>query len=399
VRTHPSSEVVAAVVNEYLAPTECFQLIDVGASGGIAPYWSAFGQRLRAVGFDPIAVETAGRAPATTGNPHVTYETAFVGSRNFERLFPVSERQIRVDPYTRTSAARAQVISATRRGEHSFEAARLADRRIVLDEYFGEHEELDFLKIDTDGSDLEVLLGAERILRSGQVLGLLVETQFQGWAHEYSNTFANIDRHLQARGFALYELDNKRYTRAALPGLFKHSKAAQTHSGQLLWADALYFRDLAHSHYEQLYGYQITRERLLKLVALFDLFELADCAAELLIARPDLTTAEERARLLNLLVKSAGFEGAYETHLERFENDPSAFLLRHQPASIVDPIAPSTDQGLSARRQIEDLMQQLETCQRKYRVCRERLDTYKTKLEVYKDKLARSTVHAKRTAS
>ena len=396
-RTFPESEVVTAIVQEYLDPKDCFRLIDVGASGGIAPYWSAFGQRLRAVGFDPIAVPST--PPTTTADSHVKYETAFVGCRDFESLFPLTERQIRVDPYTRTSAARAQEITKLRGGTHPFELSEDVDRRIVLDEYFDEHEELDFLKIDTDGSDLEVLLGAERILRSGQILGLLVETQFQGWAHDYSNTFANIDRHLRARGFALYELDNQRYTRAALPGLFRHSKTAQTFSGQLLWADALYFRDLAHPQYEQLHGYQITRERLLKLVALFDLFELADCAAELLIARPAFTTAEERARLLNLLVKSAGFEGTYEAHRERFESDPSAFLLRHQPPSIADPVSPGVDQGLSARRQIEELTQQLETCQRKYRASRERLDTYKSKLEVYRDKLARSKTAATHTSS
>lgn len=396
-RTFPESEVVTAIVEGCLGPKDCFRLIDVGASGGIAPYWSAFGQRLRAVGFDPIAVPSTPQT--TTADPHVKYETAFVGCRGFESLFPLTERQIRVDPYTRTSAARAQEITRLRGGTHPFELTEAVDRCVTLDEYFAEHEELDFLKIDTDGSDLEVLLGAERILRSGQILGLLVETQFQGWAHDYSNTFANIDRHLRARGFSLYELDSQRYTRAALPGLFRHSKTAQTLSGQLLWADALYFRDLAHPRYEQLHGYQITRERVLKLAALFDLFELADCAAELLIARPTFTTTEERGRLLNLLVKSAGFAGTYEAHLERFENDPSAFLLRHQSPSMADAVSPAVDQGISARRQIEDLTQQLETCQRKYRTCRERLGTYKSKLEVYKDKLARSKTAATHTSS
>ena len=198
-RTYPASEVVAAIVTEYLAPTDCFHLIDVGASGGIAPYWSAFGQRLRAVGFDPIAVETAGQA---TEHPQVKYETALVGSRNFDRLFPLSERQIRVDPYTRTSAARAQEIGAARRGAHQSATTQHTGRHVVLDEYVDDHEEVDFLKIDTDGSDLEVLLGAERILTSGQILGLLVETQFQGWAHDYSNTFANIDRARAALDYA-----------------------------------------------------------------------------------------------------------------------------------------------------------------------------------------------------
>jgi hypothetical protein len=64
----------------------------------------------------------------------------------------------------------------------------------------------------------------------------------------------------------------------------------------------------------------------MKLVALFDLFGLPDCAAELLVARPELTVVEDRNQLLNLLVKSAGFDRPYEQPVKCFEESVDSFL-------------------------------------------------------------------------
>jgi hypothetical protein len=217
----------------------------------------------------------------------------------------------------------------------------LAEQHVTLDDYFPPEAELDFLKVDTDGSDLQVLLGADNLLRRGAFLGIVVEAQFQGWPHDYANTFANIDRYLRARGFALYDFDRHRYTRAALPGLFEYDIPAQTLTGQALWGDALYFRDFADSHYETTWHYRVTRERLLKLVALFDLFGLPDCAAELLLARPNLTEVEDRNRLLDLLVRSAGFDGTYEQHIKRFEESVDPFF----PSSYAKPEAAEARTG------------------------------------------------------
>ena len=168
----------------------------------------------------------------------------------------------------------------------------------------------------------------------------MIEAQFQGYPHDYANVFANLDRFLRAHGFALYDLDRNRYTRGSLPGLFELDITAQTLTGQALWGDALYFRDLAHPHYETLWNYSVTRARLLKLVALFDLFGLPDCAAELLLARESLTSPDERTRLLDLLVKSAGFDTTFEEHTRRFRERTESFFPRSYRPPPAAPAAP-----------------------------------------------------------
>lgn len=340
IREH--SEVVAALMTPPLGPIGDVSVVDVGASGGIAGYWRAFGDALVAVGFDPLVTNMNKMAAAET-RPRVTYESAFVGCRDFEALFPPHVQTPRVDPYERVSSIRAQQLMHVDFVADCFnegDALVWSDRHITLDERFEDATRLDFLKVDTDGSDLQVLLGADRLLREGAFLGVMIEAQFQGVPHDYANIFANLDRLLRARGFALYELDRNRYTRAALPGLFEYDITAQTQTGQALWGDALYFRDLAHPSYSALWNYEVTRERLLKLVALFDLHALPDCAAELLLAHPSLTSEDERTRLLDMLVRSAGFEGTYRGHIKRFEEQTAAFFPAAYRAVAPPPPAP-----------------------------------------------------------
>src|SRR5690606_20933333 len=101
-----------------------------------------------------------------------------------------------------------------------------------------------------------------------------VEAQLHGAVHDYANTFSNIDRYLRARGFTLFDLEIYRYSRAALPAPVAIRVPAQTIAGQVHWGEAVYFRDLAHPGYEAMFGIDSTRERLVKLCALFATFGL-----------------------------------------------------------------------------------------------------------------------------
>jgi FkbM family methyltransferase len=350
----PYSDVITAVIEPPIGPIGDVGVIDVGASGGVAPYWCSFGDALVAVGFDPL-VNNMRKMAAAEERPRVTYEAAFVGCDEFDALFPPELRQPRVDPYPRSSAVRAQALMQIDFVASDFnegDAVVWSDRHVTLDERFSSGDALDFLKVDTDGSDLQVLLGAERLLTEGAFLGIMIEAQFQGLPHDYANTFANIDRFLRGHGFQLYDLDLHRYTRHALPAMFEKEIAAETPTGQTLWGDALYFRDLAHPQYEEMWKYVITRERLLKLVALFDLYGLPDCSAELLLARLSLTRESERTHLLDLLVKSAGVDATYADHMKRFEQRTSSFFpSADRPAGTVQP-----NHGLRARASLKRLL-------------------------------------------
>jgi FkbM family methyltransferase len=129
--------------------------------------------------------------------------------------------------------------------------------------------EVDFLQIDVQGADLQVLEGSEQILQS--VLAIQIEVEF---AQIYQNQplFADIDSYLRKQGFTLFDLYTTRRVRAASP--FK----SQLHPGQLLWGEAFYLRDLiqpgSNAHLQ-------TPEKILKLACVADVMDFSDYALEL----------------------------------------------------------------------------------------------------------------------
>src|SRR5205823_11742604 len=106
---------------------------------------------------------------------------------------------------------------------------------------------------DTDGADLEAMLACEGAFRELRVLGVLVEVPFAGSDAPVANAFHNIDRVLRRNDFSLFSLSTMRYSRAALPAQFERAAPSQTVTGQVIWGDALYFRDAASPSFPALF--------------------------------------------------------------------------------------------------------------------------------------------------
>jgi hypothetical protein len=290
---------LAAPLTRQLAATSAwgpsdFYLIDVGASEGLGDCWQAYKPRFRALGFDPLVAEVK-RLNALTVDPKIRYVDAFVTYHGYDELFPPQQRPGGADAcpntnfWSRTSSVRAMNLCQmdyTRERHNAGAEVVWSQNHVQLDDFIprSDYPLVDFIKIDTDGHDYPVLLGADRLLSEGQVLGLSVECPFQGAVHEHANLFASIDRFLRSKGFALFDLELCRYSRGTLPARFVHNIPAQTESGQVHWGEAVYFRDLGDPAYEHTWR-SFDREKLIKLITLFELFGLADCAAELLVDR------------------------------------------------------------------------------------------------------------------
>jgi FkbM family methyltransferase len=302
-------------------------LFDVGASGGLPAHYRSFADRLAGVGFDPVIAEVE-RLNRAEQNPLVSYEAAWIGCENYDALFPPETWQPSLSkndhPWHRLSAPRAIAAMAAR--EKSAAAAEHASERYSLDQYAARNGvgDLDMIKIDTDGHDFEVLLGAEAAISGCGVLGIEIEVQLHGPEHPYANVFHNIDRFLRGHGFSLFDFSSWRYSRAALPSPFVYGFPAQTRSGQVLWADAVYLRDLADPDYPLMHVFAQPRDKLLKLCCLFEIFELPDCAAELLLklGREGILDPDLCAGLLDQLAPPGE---NYTEFIARFDRDPTAF--------------------------------------------------------------------------
>lgn len=144
----------------------------------------------------------------------------------------------------------------------------------TLDKYCEEEGigEIDFLQIDVQGADLHILEGASKLLKSS-ILAVQTEVEF---SHLYIQQplFSDIDFFLRKNDFSLFDLVGcSRYPRNSSP------ICSPQRNGQLLWADAFYFRDLIREDIS--YKFR-TPLNILKLACIADVLEFPDYALELL---------------------------------------------------------------------------------------------------------------------
>jgi FkbM family methyltransferase len=132
-------------------------------------------------------------------------------------------------------------------------------------------DEIDFLQVDVQGADLQVLEGAPHILGSS-ILGIQIEVAF---SELYVNQplFADVDTYIRKQGFTFFNLRVGSRERARSP-IF-----SSAFRGQLLWGDAYYFRDLIR---EDIISPLKTPDKILKLACIADIMDFPDYTLELL---------------------------------------------------------------------------------------------------------------------
>jgi len=332
---------VLAYVAECAASSE-FVLVDIGCSGGIDDIWRSFGPRLRGLGFDPNVAEIE-RLRSLELHPAVEYVAAFATlphDHEFARRKAGRSDWGRT-PWSRLSVARSLDIVKTRAKSMStvemtavnrWPEVALADRTVVVPAYLREHgiASVDFLKIDIDGKDLDVLHSFDSSLTDLAILGAGLEVNFNGSAEDTDHTLHNTDRLMKAAGFELFNLTVRRYSLAALPSQYLMTFPAQSKFGRPLQGDALYIRDLGSPEFDP-FTACLPATKLLNLICLFAAFDLPDCAAEIAVRfGKRLAPLCDVDHVLDLLAAQAQGKMekplAYREYMERFEAQDSMFF-------------------------------------------------------------------------
>jgi FkbM family methyltransferase len=233
-----------------------------GARGEARNRLTAALPRARFLGFEPD--EKAHARLSRTAQPGHTYYQAAVGAREETRTLYVTREPACSSLLKPNAGFFGQFTDCARQVE-------VIEQRTVetvsLNNFLpgAGAGSVDFLEIDTQGTELEILSGADRFLTS-TVVGLQIEVEFSA-IYEGQPLFGAADEYLRGFGFMLFDLSRNRYRRTAMA----HDLLTR---GQLLWGDAVFLRD-----YRSFAG-STAKERVLKLCVLAGLLGFHDYALE-----------------------------------------------------------------------------------------------------------------------
>ena len=280
-------------------------LVDVGARGGLKPNWSHAQRHLRIIGLEPDQTEYQRLVEHANRDPNAP---TFLGAAAHNRRGPV-----------RLYVARDRGLSSVFPPDRDFlnafpEAERFdtVDQREVeaqaLDELLDAHQltGVDFIKADTQGSELFVLQGAVRALNSS-VIGVEVEAEFTP-IYAGQPVFADVDAYLRPLGFQLFDLRPCYWKRRA-------GRTLGGPRGQIIWADALYLKSIVALR-ALVDGTPESRRpgKLLKAIAIALLYGYYDYAFEIAQELGGCLPAADRAHL----IESLRTAGEREARVPRF---------------------------------------------------------------------------------
>lgn len=253
---------------DYVAPRlQPIHIVDVGAmdlGGEEALYMYMVSQSGKAnvVGFEPQPEEC--RKLNASAKPGCRFLPYFIGDG--------TEREFRLTNTGMTSSLLEPDHALLQHFYQLDELTQVIGRERVqtkrLDD-IPEITQIDYLKMDIQGGELDALKGGGRLLSKALVIDVEVEfvPMYKG-----QPLFAEVDAELRSMGFLFHSFSNNAIAGRSFKPLV-HPWGEACRFSQLLWADAVYVRDF------RTFG-QMAADDLLKLAAIVhDLYNSPDLAA------------------------------------------------------------------------------------------------------------------------
>jgi len=220
-----------SVLLKKVPPVHILTLVDVGAMGGLEAEWQCIRNDIRVVGFEPDDREFSKLSPS----PNRLFLNLAVSQESADLEFYVSREPGKSSVYE-PNFDELRNFPDAQRFETVYQVLIPASRVGSLDTVLRQHQiqDVDFLKLDTQGNEMSILMGSQDYLRES-VLGLKVEVEFLEM-YKSQPLFADVDIFVRKQGFQLMDLRRAYWKRRA------HTDFVG--KGQLIFGDALYFKTI-----------------------------------------------------------------------------------------------------------------------------------------------------------
>ncbi|MBI3899046.1 MAG: FkbM family methyltransferase [Gammaproteobacteria bacterium] len=251
------------MIGDELLKANPLWVIDVGASGGIDSRWSNFTSFFKAILFEPDPREFEILKGKSRGNLVVLNSALSDAVKEVD--FNLCKKQQVSSAYLPNRDFLAKFPDCER-----FSVERtIKIKTDTLDDQLEKNNlnEIDFIKIDTQGYELAILRGGIQSLE--QAIGLELEVEFSP-LYENQPLFADVDSFVRKSNFELFDLKRYFWKRNG-------SKPFGSRKGQLVYGDALYFK----SPELILLMKGVTPEKIVRSIGVYMVYGYADLAQAL----------------------------------------------------------------------------------------------------------------------
>lgn len=211
-----------------------FGFVDVGAAGGIHPVVAPLADLTSCVCFEPDPVAFAALTADASGGPFRNFQAfqVAIGGKAAQHALYLTRSNVCISLLEPGSEL------PSRYGLRSLELVGTTTVQTeTLDQLFADKPQIwaEFIKLDCQGAELDILQGAENVLKS-QCVALQVEAEFFTF-YKGQKLFHELDAYLRDLGFQLYGLS---------PHYLSAKKLDRTNfdtQERLAWADTVYLKD------------------------------------------------------------------------------------------------------------------------------------------------------------
>ncbi len=206
-----------------------FYIVDIGAAGGLDQRWRKNLPNLTAILFEPDP-ESYVRLQSISGERDIICNTALYSSQTTLDFFVCRDSEC--SSIYRPNRSLLEHFPQAERFDIVKTSAVPVDT-LKRQLFKAGVARTDFIKLDVQGAELDILQGTDSFLPT--TLGLQIEVAFQE-IYSKQPLFHQVHQYLTERGFALIDLQ-KTYWSLNLPQF-----SSDYNKGQLIFGDALYFR-------------------------------------------------------------------------------------------------------------------------------------------------------------